>query len=295
MLHINTKFFERLRHASRWLVLLLLAGFVREAAIAQILSLAPGQVSAVTSTSSTAGSSAPNYTGPASSLVLNNAQGLTYDSQGDLFILDAGSNVVRVIASGKGPIPSLPSVQTPVAGDVYTVAGSGSSTPSTTPLCTPGPNQQDEQSSADSKYYGNGCPATDAILDFLQVSAVTPNGQVALDASGNLYITDVSDNQVRVVFAAGTVPGLPTNPTPGNIYGLFGAPSQTVLSTLGTNKITVGPPTSVAVDPFGDVWIVYGYSINYGDGEGIVGVVVGAGNAKLPQLVEPGYLELIRN
>ncbi len=32
--------------------------------------------------------------------------------------------------------------------------------------------------------------------------------QVALDASGNLYIADAGDNQVRVVYAGGTVPGL---------------------------------------------------------------------------------------
>jgi hypothetical protein len=245
--------------ASRWFVLLLLACLTGAFAQAQTLSFTPGMVSALTTANSTTGSAA-NYTGALSGLVLNKPQGLTYDSQGDLFIVDAGANVVRVVASGKGAIPSLPSVTSPVAGDVYTVAGSGSGTPSTTQLCS-----TDEKSSIDSNYYGNGCPATDAILFFLTSTDYTGNGnqrsapigQVALDASGNLYIADAGDNQVRVVYAAGTVPGLTGTLTPGNIYAFAGsAANQSTTSTNPDGSLNL-PPLGLAIDASGDVYIVF--------------------------------------
>jgi hypothetical protein len=275
MFYINAKFLRRLRQASRWLVLLLLACLAGGVAQAQKVSFTPGMVSALTSTDSTTGSSDPNYIGPLSGLFVSQAEGLTYDSQGDLFIVDAGANVVRVVASGNGPIPSLPSVANPVAGTVYTVAGSGSNTPSSTQLCS-----SDQQSTFDSNYYGNGCPANDAVLFFLTkaVSSGTtltagqqytaPLGQVALDANGNLYIADVGDHQVRVVYAAGTVPGLVdklpsgvTAPVPGNIYAFAGSPiNQQYKSNQKTNKNPDGSlnmaPVGVAVDASGDVYIL---------------------------------------
>jgi hypothetical protein len=256
MLYINTKFLQRLRQASRWFVFLLLACLAGGVAQAQTLSFTPGLVTNLTSTSSTTGSAA-NYTGPLSALVVNEPQGLTYDSQGDLFIVDAGANVVRVVASGKGPIPSLPSVSSPVAGTVYTVAGSGNSTPSTTALCS-----ADEQYT-DSNYYGNGCSASNAILNFLVPQntgtgtgqSAAPSGQVALDAGGNLYIADAGDYQVRVVYAGGTVPGLqaslPNGVTPivGNIYTFSGTPNIS--------------PVGVTVDASGDVYILFYQSNAY--------------------------------
>src|ERR1700761_4344842 len=106
MLHIDTKFSQRLRQASRRFVFLLLACLAGGVAQAQTLSFTPGMVTALSSTNSTTGSASATYTGPLSGLILSQPQALTYDSQGDLFIVDAGANVVRVVASGKGPIPS---------------------------------------------------------------------------------------------------------------------------------------------------------------------------------------------
>ena len=265
MFYINTKFVQRLRQESCWFALLLFACLACGVAQAQTLSFTPGMVTALTTTDKTTGSSAPNYTGPLSGLILNLPQGLTYDSQGDLFIVDAGANVVRVVASGNGPIPSLPSVAKPVAGTVYTIAGSGSNSPSSTPLCG---NGQDERSSIDNRFYGNGCPATDAILYFLTrtnynppTQTTAPLGQVALDANGNLYIPDPGDNQVRVVYAGGTVPGLLASlpagvtPTPGNIYAFAGSAANQ--STFNQNEDGSAnlPPVGVAVDASGDVYI----------------------------------------
>jgi len=284
MFHINTKFLQRLRQASRWFVLLLLACLAGGASHAQTLSFTPGMVSALTSTNSTTGSAAANYTGPLSGLIVNQPQALTFDSQGDLFIVDTGANVVRVVAGPSGkPIPSLPlpSGQSPTPGTVYTVAGNGSHTPLSSPLCgTPG-NTTDERSPIDNQFYGNGCPATQAIL-FLQTpnaytnqaitstsagrEFATPLSQVALDASGNLYIADAGDNQVRVVYASGTVPGLlaslPSGVTPivGNIYAFAGSPinqSTNDYYSCGPNNCQNYAPTGVAVDASGDVYMLF--------------------------------------
>jgi sugar lactone lactonase YvrE len=262
MMYIDTKFLKRLRQASRWFVLVLLACLAGGFAQAQTLSFSPGQVTAVTATDSTKGSADPAYTGLPSGLKLTNPQGLTFDSKGNLFIVDAGANVVRVVASGNGKIPSLPSVASPKAGTVYTVAGNGSRTPSTTQLCT-----ADQRSSIDNSFYGNGCPAGKAILFFLTPNDSNPDcplcqftapiGQVALDASGNLYIADGGDNQVRVVYAGGSVPPGLTGPlTAGNIYAFAGSVANQNTGDQSPDGSTNLPPIGVAVDASGDVYIL---------------------------------------
>jgi len=297
MMHINTNPFEKLRQASRWSVLLLLACLAGGVAQAQTLSLSPGMVTALTSTSETAGSD-PNYTGPLSSLILNQPQGLTYDSQGDLFIVDGGANVVRVVAGPTGnAIPSLPSVTKPQPGTVYTVAGSGVSTASSSPLC----GAADERSSIDGNFYGNGCPATEAVLffltpaDYYQGIAVktAPVGQVALDASGNLYIADAGDHQIRVVYAGGTVPGLQASlpagvtPVPGNIYAFAGSAANQSVGDSHQDSSYNPQPIGVAVDTAGDV-----YMLSWNSPSGTIthvsflGVVYNGGD--LPKALLPG-------
>jgi hypothetical protein len=259
----------------KWIsiVLLLLACLAGGVAQAQTLSFTPGMVSALTTANSTTGSAA-NYTGPLSDLVLNEPQALTYDSQGDLFIVDAGANVVRVVAGPYGTaIPSLPSVPNPTPGDVYTVAGSGNSTASSDPLCSTDELTYVNDSfnySDSTSYYGNGCPAADAILNFTNLfgyvgsgsdQTQAPTGQVAIDSNGNLYIADEGDLLVRVVYAGGTVPGLQTSlptdvtPTAGYIYAF----TQENQSTKSSETDTL-PPVGVAIDASGDVYILYNSS-----------------------------------
>lgn len=250
MLHIDSKFPELMRQASRWCVLLLLAGLaglVNLPAAAQTLAFTPpGPVSAV---SSLTGSSAPGYAGPVSGLNLQWGQTVKFDAQGDLFIVDYSANVVRVVASGKGSIPALPSVTSPQAGTVYTVAGSGGAGGSSTPLC---PNDQP----SGGLYYGNGCPATIANLT-LTAGNNNPYAGTALDAYGNLYIADSADCQVRVVYAGGSIPGLPSGLIPGNIYAFAGTAGVAGYSGDGSSAqaAQLRAPTDVAVDPSGNVYI----------------------------------------
>ena len=95
--------------------------------------------------------------GPATDAELNHPAGLALDGSGDLFIADAGNNVIRELDLKTGMI-------TTVAGD----GTAGSS--------------------------GDGGLATDAELN-------NPTG-VAVDSSGNIYIADQFNNEIREVDAA---------------------------------------------------------------------------------------------
>src|SRR6202034_657281 len=63
-------------------------------------------------------------------------------------------------------------------------------------------------------YGGDGGPATSATLN----SPYT----IFFDRYDNLYITDSDDDRVRVVYKGGSVPGLGSNLTPGDIYTVVG-------------------------------------------------------------------------
>ena len=180
--------------------------------------------------------SPPNYTGPVSGLVLNGPQSAITDANGNLYILDQGGTVVWVVASGNGPIPTLPSVKNPQANYAYPLAGQGNSG------CT-----------TDSDGVGDGCLASEAMFECAEAG-------IALDSYGNLYIADNNYNNypaLRVVYAGGTVPGL-SNLTPGFIYQV-----QPVSNLIDN-------PYAVALDSFGNVYIgesAQGLQVLYSGGQ----------------------------
>lgn len=109
--------------------------------------------------------SPPGYTGDggaATSATLNGLEGITVDTNGNIYFVDTYDGVVRKITA---------------AGIISTVAGAGL-----------GCEQQTDVA-------GDGCLATSAILTF-------PQG-IAVDAAGNLYITEMND--IRLVTASGGV------------------------------------------------------------------------------------------
>jgi trimeric autotransporter adhesin len=101
--------------------------------------------------------------GPATSAGIS-PTGVAVDPAGNLVIADAANNRVRLVAASTGTFYG----QAMTAGDIYTVAGDGTS-----------------------GYSGDGGPATSARLD-------TPFG-VAVDGSGNLLIADSQNALVRLV------------------------------------------------------------------------------------------------
>ncbi len=161
--------------------------------------------------------------GPATSAVLSGPRRVTVDGAGNLIIADRGNNRIRVVAAGTGTIYG----QAMTAGDVYTVAGTG----------TLG-------------FSGDGGPASSAQL-------AGPD-QAAVDGAGNLVIADSGNNRVRVVAAgSGTFYGQAM--TAGDIYtvagnGLPGFTGEGGVAT--TAKLDI--PQDVAVDGAGNLVIADG-------------------------------------
>ena len=86
------------------------------------------------------------------------------DGAGNLVIADGGNNRVRVVAAGTGTFYG----QAMTAGDIYTVAGTGTG-----------------------GFSGDGGPALSAELN-------RPQG-VAVDAAGDLLVVDAGSNRIREV------------------------------------------------------------------------------------------------
>jgi len=104
--------------------------------------------------------------------------GLAIDSTGNYYILDSSTYVVRVVNNQTTPITVTGVTIQP--GDIETIAGNGvQCTGSAFPAC------------------GDNGPATSASLSY-------PDG-VAVDASGNVYISDAGLNTVRIINGDGFI------------------------------------------------------------------------------------------
>ena len=124
--------------------------------------------------------------GPAADSQLSAPADIALDSQGNLVIADTGHGRVRMVAAATGTLYG----QAMTAGDIYTIAGRGGA-----------------------GFSGDGGPAVKARLH-------RPTG-VALDATGNVLISDSYNQRIRVLAAAtGTFYGQAM--TAGDIYTIAG-------------------------------------------------------------------------
>ncbi len=150
--------------------------------------------------------------GPATSALLNDPFAVALDSSGNLYIADEGNAIVREVSAA--------------TRNISTVAG------------TPGMPG----------YFGDGGPATSAVL-------ATPDA-IAVDASGDVFIADSTNSLVQEIPAtSGTYYG--TAMTAGDIYAIAGIPQQPGDSGDGgaASSATLGQPTGLAVDATGNVYI----------------------------------------
>lgn len=167
---------------------------------------------------------------PATTAALTGPAGLAVDGQGNVVFADTGSGRIRVVAAGTGEFYGQPMT----AGNIYTIAGGGTSA-------------------------GNGVPATTA-----QLSLNTPNGDdggVRIDAHGNVVFSDCSSNKVRVVaVSSGTFYGQPM--VAGDIYTIAGdgKPGDAGDDGLAL-KAAVGTPQQLAIDRSGNVIVSQGQLI----------------------------------
>ena len=159
----------------------------------------------------------------ATSALLNGPSAIAVDSAGNVYISDGGNNRVQEIASTTHTQWGI----SMTAGDIYTVAGDSGG------------------SSGDS---GDAGTATSALLN-------GPSG-ITVDAAGNLYLADFSNNQVQEVAATtGTQWG--QSMTAGDIYtiaGDSGGSSGTSGDGGAATSALLQWPDSVAVDSSGNLY-----------------------------------------
>jgi len=168
-----------------------------------------------------AGNGSPGHSGdggPATGAEVSVPEGVTVDGSGNLVIADAGNNVVRVVAEATGTFYGIAMT----AGDIYTVAGGGTT-------------------------LGDGGPATSAELN-------VPGG-VTADGSGNLVIADTNDYRVRVVAeTTGTFYGIAM--TAGDIYTIAGTGQYRLSGASGpATSAEFNAPAGVAIDNLGDTMV----------------------------------------
>jgi uncharacterized repeat protein (TIGR01451 family) len=276
------------------------------------------EVSATTGEITTVAGGGQGYAGdgvPATSVWLSQPQGVAVDAAGNLYIADTQDSVIREVYEGgttsgmlcaalvyeagqNNPVlnngvctDSQSNVYTPVAGDIYAVAGngnwgySGDGGPATSAeLNNPESVAVDENGNiyiADTSnnvvrgvngttgimstvvgngtggYDGDGGPATGAELN-------TPEG-VALDAAGNLYIADTWNNSVREVALAAANPMRAA--TTAALTSSANPAMQNTTATFTATVTTTGSTTPA------------GFVIFYDDSAGVSSVPVSRGAA----------------
>ena len=156
--------------------------------------------------------------GPAAKAAVRTCD-MTVDGHGNLVLADE-RGLVKVVAASTGTFYGVPMT----AGNIYVVAGSGSS------CC-----------------FNNGGLATD--------SGISPNG-VAVDAAGNLVITDGFNGSLVAVLAASTGTFYGQAMTAGHIYDVAGTGTEGFAGDGGPAlSAEFDQPNRVAVDAAGNLVI----------------------------------------
>jgi sugar lactone lactonase YvrE len=181
--------------------------FVAETAGNQVIKVDPNGAQSIVAGTGRAGFSGDN--GPATSAELSAPEGLAADHQGDLYIADAGNDVVRKVTPDGVITTVAGNGNTGFAGDGGRAVGAELFIPSGLAVDTHGilyiadsannrvrrvdlaGNISTLTGTGRAGFKGDNGPAGDAEL----------NDPVALavDSAGNLYIADLGNNRVRLV------------------------------------------------------------------------------------------------
>ena len=164
----------------------------------------------------------------ATSAYLNAPGGVAVDPSGNLYIADTSDNMVAMVARSVCSSSCPFGLAATAVGYIYDVAGTGTA-------CGASPSPSTCGYSA----AGAAEPATAAELN-------APGG-VAVDASGNLYIADTSDNMVAMVAGAPCSSSCPFGlaaTVAGRIYAVAGTGTAcSSRSPAGCDYLTVTGPT----------------------------------------------------
>jgi sugar lactone lactonase YvrE len=157
--------------------------------------------------------------GPATSAELYSPMTVTFDSAGNLYIADFGNNRVREVNAATGAITTVAgNGSSTFGGDGGPATGAGINGPYIVVFDATGDFYIDASfdscirkvtaatgiistiagnANVTAGYGGDGGPAVDALLNF-------PYG-MAMDASGDLYIADTSNNRIRKIAASTSI------------------------------------------------------------------------------------------
>ncbi len=192
--------------------------------------------------------------GPATSAELNNPQGLTVDSAGNLYIADVHNNRVRKV-SPSGTI-------TTVAGNGVAGYGGDGGAATSASLDYPAGVKLDSAgnlyiadqnnqrirkvttSGVITTVAGNGVAGYSGDNGSATSASLSQPGDIAVDTSGNLYIVDQSNNRIRMVNPAGTI----TTVVGNGVGGYSGDNGPATSAELNS-------PLSVSVDGAGNLYI----------------------------------------
>jgi trimeric autotransporter adhesin len=193
----------------------------------RIRKVTPSGIVNTVAGSGASGPSAGGYGGdggPATAARLNHPTGLTVDSAGNIYIGDAGNNVIRKVTA---------------AGIISTIAGNGST-----------------------YFSGDGGLAINAGLNGGGGVIQNPSLGLALDSANNLYIAETCSSLIRKITADGminTVVGNPMSVTDGIMsLGVFNTNTNGGYSGDGgiATAAQLSYTADVAVDSAGNLFIV---------------------------------------
>ncbi|MDE1162192.1 MAG: Ig-like domain repeat protein [Acidobacteriaceae bacterium] len=207
--------------------------YIADTAQSVIQQVANGQITLVTAPNTSVTKSATSGVLASTALVAS-PEDVAVDPNGNLYISDAGNNVVRAVYMGKG---SLIGVSNPQTGYIYSIAGGGSGT------------------------YAIGSSTIAAAVPATSISLAIRH--IAFDNRGNLYIADTTDGYIWFVDATtgyirlmlgnygGTIGGAATGcaASSGNTIG-DGCPGVQAM-LYGTSATSIG----VSPDNQGNLYI----------------------------------------
>jgi hypothetical protein len=211
-------------------------GGAQMAALIQILDGVPPQVGYSYSiiSSSSNGYAGDGLTGTNSGVHVYQERDVAMDSAGNIYMSD-GENAFTAPAYLSNNNIRMVNATT---GLISTYAGAGG--------CTEGATSTNGCSGV---YGGDGGLATSATLN----SPYT----IFFDRYDNLYITDYNEGRVRVVYKGGSMPGLGSSLTPGNIYTVVGGGTLTASGSPAT-QLSLGVVDSGGIDASGNLYVVDG-------------------------------------
>jgi len=209
----------------------------------------------------TAGSTGVN--GPATAALLNAPYGLAVDASGDVYIADKSNHEIKMVYEGGSQAAALLTLEataskttvTPTAGDIYIVAGNGST------------------------HYPYGSVAT--------LSALNSPTMVALDAAGDIYIADNSYDVILEVNAlTGVMVDIGANSTAG--YSGDGGPAVSAeingvrcLAVDAAGRVYITDATNLRIREISQGILVFvGEPVGSTSAPGIV-TLINTGNAQL--------------